>query len=142
MLHMLAGTVSTVFRDTGDFPHTLNSLLNEWMAVNKGSFAVMAIVEINIVPLGTSTLSASRYIADAVKILEESGLRYELTSMGTMIEGDLDEILALNKRMHETPFLKGINRVVAKIRIGDRRDEEATSSDKIKSVYSKLRNVG
>ena len=102
----------------------------------------MAIVEINIVPLGTPTPSVSQYIADAVKILEESGLKYELSSMGTIIEGDLDEILALTRRMHETPFLEGLDRVVTTIRIDDRRDEKTTSSDKIRSVTDKLRNGG
>ena len=102
----------------------------------------MAIVEINIVPLGTSTPSVSQYIANAVEILEEYGLEYELTSMGTIIEGDLDEILSLAKKMHETPFFKGIKRVVTTIKIDDRRDEKVTSSDKIKSVIDKLRNVG
>jgi uncharacterized protein (TIGR00106 family) len=102
----------------------------------------MAIVEINIVPLGTSAPSVGQYIAGAIEILQECGLKYELTSMGTIVEGDLDEILSLAKRMHETPFLKGIQRVVTTIRIDDRRDRKATSSDKIKSVSDKLRNVG
>jgi uncharacterized protein (TIGR00106 family) len=99
----------------------------------------MAIVEINIVPLGTSTPSVGRYIADAVEILKESGLEYELTSMGTIIQGELDEVLTLAKKMHETPFLKGVDRVVTTIKIDDRRDRKATSSDKIKSVSDKLR---
>ena len=63
----------------------------------------------------------------------------QLTSMGTIVEGNLDEILALTKRMHETPFLKGIDRVVTTIRIDDRRDRKATSSGKIGSVTGKLR---
>ena len=102
----------------------------------------MAIAEINIVPLGTSTPSVSQYIANAVEILEEYGLEYELTSMGTIIEGDLDKILSLAKKMHETPFFKGVKRVVTTIKIDDRRDEKVTSSDKIKSVIDRLRNVG
>jgi uncharacterized protein (TIGR00106 family) len=99
----------------------------------------MAIVEINIVPLGTPTPSVGRYIADAVKILKESGLKYELTSMCTIIEGDLDDILSLAKKMHETPFSKGVKRVVTTIKIDDRRDRKATSSGKIKSVTERLR---
>ena len=102
----------------------------------------MAIAEINIVPLGTSTPSVSQYIADAIEVLEECGLKYELTPMGTIIEGDLDEILSLAKKMHETPFFKGVKRVITTIKIDDRRDRKATSSDKIKSVTDKLRNGG
>ena len=102
----------------------------------------MAIVEINIVPLGTSTPSVSQYIADAVEILKECGLKYELTSMGTIIEGDLDEILSLAKKMHEVPFFKGVKRVVTTVKIDDRRDRKATPSGKIRSVTNKLRNGG
>jgi len=102
----------------------------------------MAIVEINIVPLGTSTPSVGQYIADAIEILEKSGLKYELTSMGTIIEGDLDGILSLAKKMHETPFFKGVKRVVTTIKIDDRRDRKATPSGKVKSVTDKLRNGG
>jgi uncharacterized protein (TIGR00106 family) len=111
-------------------------------SADEGGSTVMAIVEINIVPLGTSTPSVSQYIADAVKILKECGLEYELTSMGTIIEGDLDEILSLAKKMHETPFFKGVERVVTTIRIDDRRDKRATPSDKIKSLTDKLGNGG
>jgi len=93
----------------------LNSLLSRRKAADEGGSTVMAIVEINIVPLGTSTPSVSQYIADAVEILKECGLKYELTSMGTIIEGDLDEILSLAKKMHEVPFFKGVKRVVTTV---------------------------
>ncbi len=39
--------------------------------------------------LGTATTSVSDFVAGAVSILQTSGLRFELTAMGTMIEGDL-----------------------------------------------------
>jgi len=41
----------------------------------------MAIMEINIIPLGTETPSVSKYIAQAVKVLKEKGTKYELTSL-------------------------------------------------------------
>src|SRR5512140_1936276 len=63
----------------------------------------MAIVFLTITPLGTGTPSVSRYVAGCERILRESGLKHELTAMGTIIEGDLDAILAVVRKMHESP---------------------------------------
>lgn len=99
----------------------------------------MAIVEITVVPLGTSSPSISEYVADCIKILQRSdGINYELTSMGTIIEGDLDQVLAVVRQMHEVPFAKGINRVTTTIRIDDRRDKPITMQGKVSAVNAKL----
>ena len=99
----------------------------------------MAIAEVSVVPLGTKTASVSRYVARAIKVLEhEKGIRYELTAMGTIIEGDLDRILAVVKKMHEAVFDEDIARVVTTIKIDDRRDKPQTMSGKLDSVRKKL----
>ncbi len=96
----------------------------------------MAVVEISVVPLGTGNTSLSRYVAACEKELRENGegLKYELTSMGTIIEGDLDRILEMARRLHEVPFNEGIRRVSTIIRIDDRRDKEVSIEQKVKSV--------
>ncbi len=54
----------------------------------------MAMLELSIVPVGTKTTSVSKYVARAVRILrDEKDIKYSLTAMGTIIEGDLDRIL-------------------------------------------------
>jgi uncharacterized protein (TIGR00106 family) len=98
----------------------------------------MAIVFLTITPLGTATTSVSRYVAGVERLLDASGLTHELTAMGTIIEGDLDEILAVVRRMHEHPFGQGALRVSTLIKIDDRRDKEHTIASKMKSVGEKL----
>jgi len=99
----------------------------------------MAIMEISVIPLGTKTPSVSKYVAEALKILEkEKDIKYELTSMGTIIEGDLRKVLNLAKKMHEAVFDKEILRVVTIIKIDDRRDKPLSMEGKIKSVQEKL----
>jgi uncharacterized protein (TIGR00106 family) len=99
----------------------------------------MAIVEISVIPLGTKTPSVSRYVAEALKILERArGIKYELTPMGTIIEGDLDKVLDLAKRMHEAVFGKEIMRAVTIIKIDDRRDKPLSMEGKVKSIQDKL----
>jgi uncharacterized protein (TIGR00106 family) len=98
----------------------------------------MAIVEISIVPLGTKSSSLSTYVANVLRVLEESSLQYELTPMGTIVSGDLDEILKIVRKMHESVFSPDITRVLTQIKIDDRRDRAASPQQKIRSVMDKL----
>lgn len=98
----------------------------------------MAIAEISVVPVGTATTSLSRYVADAVKLVKDSGLHFELTGMGTVIEGPLAEVLAVVQKMHETPFQNGASRVYTVIKIDDRRDSTTGIAYKVASVKEKL----
>ena len=94
----------------------------------------MAMVEVSIVPVGTGGPSASEYVARALKVLEaEPDLTYELTAMGTIIQGELDRLLNVVSRMHETAFDSRVKRVVTTIKIDDRRDKPLTIGGKIDS---------
>ncbi|HAW59944.1 MAG TPA: hypothetical protein DCW86_00530 [Actinobacteria bacterium] len=99
----------------------------------------MALMEISVVPIGTPTPSIGDYIAEVVKTLEQEGAKFKLTDMGTIIEGDVEEILALARKLHETPFKKGIQRVITTIEIDDRRDKKVSIEDKVKSVMARLK---
>jgi uncharacterized protein (TIGR00106 family) len=99
----------------------------------------MAIVFLTITPLGTATPSVSSYVAGVEKIVRASGLKHQLTAMGTIIEGDLDAILAVVREMHEHPFTQGAVRVSTSIKIDDRRDKVATIEGKLRSVEEKLK---
>jgi len=99
----------------------------------------MAVVEVSITPLGTPTPSVSKYVAGCLKIAKESGIKHQLTPMGTVLEGPIDLILPLIRKMHESPFQAGAVRVSTLIKIDDRRDrEEHSMSGKIRSVEEKL----
>ncbi len=99
----------------------------------------MAIAEISIVPLGTRTPSLSEYVARAIKVLEqEKGVKYEITPMGTVLEGDLDRVLAVVRKMHEAVFGGDVSRVLTTIKIDDRRDKVQGMREKVDSVKKKL----
>jgi len=99
----------------------------------------MAILEISVVPIGTKNTSLSSYVAECLQILKKEKVRYELTSMGTNIEGDLRDLLTIALKMHETTFRKGAARVLTTLKIDDRRDKKGTLSGKKRAVKSKLR---
>jgi uncharacterized protein (TIGR00106 family) len=98
----------------------------------------MAMIEVSIVPVGTKTASLSRYVARAVDLLNKEGLKYELTAMGTIIEGDLGKILDAARKIHEAAFVEGVPRVVTIIRIDERRDKPSSIESKMESVKRKL----
>jgi len=101
----------------------------------------MAIVKVSIIPVGTGSPSLSGHIARAVKALrQEKNLKYELTSMGTIIEGDLDNILSVIKKMHRAALAEGVVRVVTTIEIDDRQDKPSTMSSKVESVMKRLQS--
>ncbi len=97
----------------------------------------MAIAEISVVPLGTGNTSLSSYVADCIKVLDQSGLVYELHGMGTIIEGDLKDLFDVILKMHEVPFQAGALRVATSIKIDDRRDKEASAKSKVQAVLEK-----
>jgi len=99
----------------------------------------MALIKISIIPVGAGATSISQYVARAVKVLEgEKDVKYELTAMGTIIEGDLERLLTLTRKMHEAVFAAGIKRVVTTIEIDDRRDKAPTITGKLESVKKQL----
>jgi uncharacterized protein (TIGR00106 family) len=98
----------------------------------------MAILEISVVPIGTKNTSLSSYVAECIQILKEEKVRYEFTSMGTNIEGDLRDLLRIALKMHQTPFKKGALRVLTTLKIDDRRDKKGTLSGKKRAVQKKL----
>jgi uncharacterized protein (TIGR00106 family) len=98
----------------------------------------MAVLEISVVPIGTASTSLSSYVADCVRLLKGKKIKYELTSMGTNMEGDLGKLIRIAMKMHEVPFKKGVHRVLTTIKIDDRRDKKGTLSGKKQSVRLKL----
>lgn len=99
----------------------------------------MAIIDISVVPVGTQSPSVSLFVAGAVRILKnEPGIKYELTPMNTIIEGDLAKLMVLAQKMHESAFAAGAMRVVTTMRIDERRDKPLTMQGKVAAVREKL----
>jgi len=99
----------------------------------------MAIAEVTVIPIGTATTSLSSYVAEMQRVLkQQEGISYELTSMSTIIEGELSMIWRAIEALHEAPFLSGAQRVSTSVKIDDRRDRASSSKQKIQSVQEKL----
>ena len=90
------------------------------------------IANVSIFPIGKGS-SLSRHVAEAVLEAEKSGLDYRLTSMGTILEGDWDEVLAVVKKMRNR-LAKHSDRLYLTISIDDRKGAKKRLDGKVKSV--------
>jgi len=96
------------------------------------------IVQFSTAPLGEG-VSVSRFVAEALKEVERSGLRFQLTPMATILEAESPrEALEVILRAHEAVFRAGARRVVTDIKIDDRRDKPRRMEDKVEKVMSLL----
>jgi len=99
----------------------------------------MAVVEVSVVPLGTGSPSVSKHVARVIRVLQsEPEIKHTLTAMGTIIEGDLDRVLAVIRKMHEAAFNEEVLRVVTTIKIDDRRDKSLSMEGKLNSLEREL----
>jgi uncharacterized protein (TIGR00106 family) len=100
------------------------------------------VAEISVVPLGTGNPGVSEFVAACIGVLDKrKNINYRLTPMGTIMEGPLDEILAVTREMHEVPFTKGALRVTTTLKIDDRRDKPLSMEGKLTSVRKRMPSV-
>jgi len=98
------------------------------------------VAEISVIPLGTASTSLSQYVAACVDTLKQApDVSYQLTAMGTIVQGPLKRVLELAEKMHQVPFARGAQRVVTTIKIDDRRDKPITIEGKVKAVVERMR---
>ena len=96
----------------------------------------MVLLEMSITPLGKGE-SVSAYVAECVDIIDRSGLDYELHAMGTIVEGELDQVLDLMRRCIEQTT-KHSDRVTCAAKLDFRRGHEGRLKSKVASVEQKL----
>lgn len=95
------------------------------------------IAEFTIVPIGVG-VSLSSYVAACERILQQSGLTYELHANGTNIEGEWEAVFTVIRRCHETLHAMGVPRLHTDIKLGTRTDRPQTMAEKVTSVKAKL----
>ncbi|MEA2083052.1 MAG: MTH1187 family thiamine-binding protein [Thermodesulfobacteriota bacterium] len=98
----------------------------------------MALMQLTVIPLGTGSANLGEYVVDIQKALKQENANFELNDMGTVIQGETHDLLALAAKISELPFQKGVKRVVTQIIIDDRRDKQVAIGTKVASVKARL----
>jgi uncharacterized protein (TIGR00106 family) len=96
----------------------------------------MALLEFSVTPLGAGE-SVSKYVARCVDLVEKSGLDYRLHAMGTVVEGDLAQLLDLLRRSVEA-VAADCDRVSVSAKIDYRKGHGGALTAKVASVEKQL----
>jgi uncharacterized protein (TIGR00106 family) len=94
------------------------------------------LIEFSIVPVGSGSSLGGR-VAEVLKIVDESGLPYKVNPMGTVVEGEWEDLFRLVKKCHKT-VMKREERVITSISVDDRKGKTNRIEAKVKSVEKRL----
>ena len=100
----------------------------------------MATADLTVIALGRPDASASEYVAEIQRRLaRQDRVRYRMHAMGTSLEGETADILAVVAELHAVPFDQGVPRVYTVLKLDERRDRpDQTLDDKVRSVQDRL----
>ena len=94
------------------------------------------IVEFSITPIGKGE-SLSEDVARVLDLVDKSGLPYKLTPMGTIVEGEWDEVMDLIRECHHL-MRERAPRVATWIHIDDRKGAAGRIRHKVEAVEKRL----
>ncbi len=94
------------------------------------------LIEFSIVPVGVGS-SIGDQLAEVLKIVDASGLPYKINPMGTVVEGEWDEVMKLVKKCHMTVMKTG-ERAITTISIDDRKGKPNRLDEKVKSIEKRI----
>jgi len=96
----------------------------------------MILVEFSLFPVGKEE-HLSPYVAHSLEIIEKSGLPYQLTAMGTLVEGEWDDVMNVVKKCYMR-MQEETSRVYGSIKIDARKVGEGQLKKKVASVEQKV----
>jgi len=95
------------------------------------------IVEFSIFPMDKGE-SLSPYVARALKLIQDSGLPYELNPMGTCVEGEWNDVMSLVARCFQE-LQRDCNRISLSLKADYRKGASGRMKRKVESVKEKLK---
>jgi uncharacterized protein (TIGR00106 family) len=96
----------------------------------------MVVLDFSMSPIAKGE-SVSAYVARSLDIIDKSGLPYQLTPMGTIIEGEWAEVMGVVTACFEA-MRADCDRISAQIRIDYRAGPGGRLKSKVRSVENKL----
>ena len=86
--------------------------------------------------------SKSAYVSQVIKMIKNSGVNYQLTAMGTLIETEtVDQALDIVRQAYNTLDELGCNRIYSSLKFDIRKGKEDRLKQKIRSVEEKIGEV-
>jgi uncharacterized protein (TIGR00106 family) len=99
----------------------------------------MVLLEFSMSPLGKGE-SVSKYVSRSLDIIDKSGIPYRLNPMGTVLEGEWDEVFAVVRKCYER-MKKDCNRISCSIKVDYRKGHSGRLVSKVASVETALKRA-
>jgi uncharacterized protein (TIGR00106 family) len=96
----------------------------------------VVLLEFSMSPLGKGE-SVSPYVARCLEVVAASGLDYELHAMGTILEGEWDQVFAVVQRCYEA-LKPDCDRVSSTIKVDYRKGHGGRLRRKVESVQAQV----
>lgn len=96
----------------------------------------MVLLELSMFPVDKGE-SLSPYVARVLRIVAQSGVSYRLNSMGTVLEGEWEEVMSVIKACHQE-LERDCHRISTCIRIDYRAGKARRMDAKVTSVEQRL----
>jgi uncharacterized protein (TIGR00106 family) len=99
----------------------------------------MVLLEFSMSPLGRGE-SVGRYVARSLDIIDKSGVPYRLNPMGTVLEGEWDDVFRVVRQCYER-MRKDCNRISCTIKVDYRKGHRGRLDSKVASVEKRLKRT-
>lgn len=97
----------------------------------------MVLLEFSMSPLGKGE-SVGKYVSRSLEIIDQSGVEYRLNPMGTVLEGEWDEVMDVVSQCYKR-MKKDCNRISCTIKIDYRKGKNGRLNGKVASVEKRLK---
>jgi uncharacterized protein (TIGR00106 family) len=97
----------------------------------------MVLLEFSMSPLGKGE-SVGKYVARSLDLIDKSGIEYRLNPMGTVLEGEWDEVFAVVTRCFER-MKRDCGRISCTIKVDYRKGRKGRLAGKVSSVEARLK---
>ncbi len=95
----------------------------------------MILLEFSMYPTDKGE-SVSEYVKRSLEIIDDSGLPYRLGPMGTVIEGEIDQVLGVIKKCHEAMAVD-CNRIACVAKLDYRKGRHDGLASKVETLKKK-----
>ena len=92
----------------------------------------MVLLEFSMAPVDKGE-SVSKYVSRSLEIIDKSGIPYKLNAMGTVLEGEWDDVFDVVKKCYER-MNEDCNRISVAIKVDARKGGGGRLESKIKTV--------
>jgi uncharacterized protein (TIGR00106 family) len=96
----------------------------------------MVLLEFSMSPMDKGE-SVSDYVSRSLEIVSGSGVDYRLNPMGTVLEGEWEEVMSVVKECYET-MRSDCKRITCSVKIDYREGKNGRLESKMASVENKL----